>query len=65
MKLDKIYFARALYSIVEPILGPRQDDPTIIYYECAVVYLQAATYLTGSISIQMGTSLEALIEELT
>lgn len=68
MKLDKIYFARALYSIVEPILGPRQDDPTIIYYECAVVYLQAAAYLIGtptSISMQMGIDFETLFEEVT
>lgn len=46
-QLDMIYFAGALYKIILPIEGFRQDPSTVIFYDCHCMYSQKADYIKG------------------
>lgn len=46
-EFDQIFYAGGLYNIVQPIQGPRQDDPTCLFHDCSVMFVQNATYITG------------------
>lgn len=67
-QLDMIYFAGALYKIILPIDGFRQDPSTVIFYDCNVMYSQKAEYLKGEVNlgpITMGYGFEKQIDHLT